>query len=46
MKKGLPKRFGDSIMYALGLYFGLGIVFFIQSQEIIVLILSLVLGTL
>ncbi|NLM43927.1 MAG: DUF554 domain-containing protein [Clostridiales bacterium] len=47
MKKGLPKRFGDSIMYALGLFtFGLGIVFFIQSQEIIVLILSLVLGTL
>ena len=47
MKKGLPKRFGDSVMYALGLFtFGLGVTFFIQSKEVMVLILSLVLGTL
>jgi len=47
MKKGLPKRFGDSVMYALGLFtFGLGITFFIKSEEVMVLILSLVLGTL
>jgi len=47
MKKELPKRFGDSVMYALGLFtFGLGITFFIKSEEVMVLILSLVLGTL
>lgn len=47
MKKGLPKRFGDSIMHALALFtFGLGVVFFMKSQEIMVLIMSLVLGTL
>lgn len=47
MKKGLPKRFGDSIMYALALFtFGLGVVFYMKSQEMMVLILSLVLGTL
>lgn len=47
MKKGLPKRFGDSIMYALGLFtLGLGIMFFMESKEIMVLIFSLVLGTL
>jgi len=47
MKKGLPKRFGDSVMYALGLFtFGLGVTFFIQSKEVMVLIISLVLGTL
>jgi len=47
MKKGLPKRFGDSIMHALALFtFGLGVVFFMKSQELMVLIMSLVLGTL
>lgn len=47
MKKGLPKRYGDSIMYALSLFtFGLGVVFFMESQELMVLIPSLVLGTL
>lgn len=46
MKKGLPKRFGDTIMHALGLFtLGLGIVFFMESKEIMVLIFSLVLGT-
>lgn len=47
MKKGLPKRFGDSIMYALALFtFGLGVVFYMKSQEMMVFIPSLVLGTL
>lgn len=47
MKKALPKRFGDSIMHALALFtFGLGVIFFMKSQEIMVLIASLVLGTL
>ena len=47
MRKGLPKRFGDSIMHALALFtFGLGVVFFMKSQEIMVVIMSLVLGTL
>lgn len=46
MKKGLPKRFGDSIMDALALFtFGLGVIFFMKSQEMMVLIFSLVLGT-
>ncbi|SHI40101.1 DUF554 domain-containing protein [Lutispora thermophila] len=46
MKKGLPKRFGDTIMYALGLFtLALGIDFFTESNEMMVLIFSLVLGT-
>lgn len=47
MKKGLPKRFGDSIMHALALFtFGLGVAFFMKSQDIMVVIASLLLGTL
>ncbi|MEA4964132.1 DUF554 domain-containing protein [Lutispora sp.] len=47
MKKGLPKRFGDSIMHALALFtFGLGVAFFMKSQQIMIVIASLLLGTL
>ena len=46
MKKGLPKKYADTIMHALSLFtFGMGIMFFLKSKEIMVLIISLILGT-
>ena len=47
MKKGIPKKYGDSIMHAISLFtFGMGIMFFLKSKEIMVVIISLIIGTL
>lgn len=47
MKKGLPKKYGDSIMHAIALFtFGIGMMFFLKSKEIMVVVVSLILGTL
>lgn len=47
MKKGMPKKYGDSIIYALSLFtFGIGMMFFLKSKEIMVVVISLILGTL
>lgn len=46
MKRGLPKKYGDAIIQALSLFtFGMGIMFFLKSKEIMVLVISLALGT-
>lgn len=47
MKKGLPKKYGNSIMDAIALFtFGIGMMFFLKSKEIMVVVISLILGTL
>ncbi len=46
MKKGLPKKYGDAIIQALSIFtFGMGMMFFLKSKEIMVLVISLALGT-
>lgn len=45
-KKGIPKKYGDAIIQALSIFtFGMGIMFFLKSKEIMVLVISLALGT-
>ncbi len=45
-KKGLPKKYGDAIIQALSIFtFGMGVMFFLKSKEIMVLVISLALGT-
>ena len=46
MKRGLPKKYGDAIIQALSIFtFGMGMMFFLKSKEIMVLVISLALGT-
>ena len=45
-KKGIPDRFGNLIMNGLGLFtIALGISFFLKSQNMIIVVLSIVMGS-